>query len=118
MPTCLSWVQAPSGGWSTPRKSNPGPLTILTVNASDPRGFGRVIRDAQGSIQAVVEEAAATAKQLSIHELNVGAYCFSANWLWDALNKIKVSKKGEYYLTDTVALAVQAGSGSAGSRQR
>jgi bifunctional UDP-N-acetylglucosamine pyrophosphorylase/glucosamine-1-phosphate N-acetyltransferase len=91
------------------QKINPGPLTILTVNASDPRGFGRVIRNAQGSVQAVVEEAAATDKQLSIHELNVGAYCFSAKWLWEALNKIKVSKKGEYYLTDTVALAVQAG---------
>jgi bifunctional UDP-N-acetylglucosamine pyrophosphorylase/glucosamine-1-phosphate N-acetyltransferase len=91
------------------QKINPGPLTILTVNAADPRGFGRVIRNAQGSVQAVVEEAAATDKQLSIHELNVGAYCFSAKWLWEALNKIKVSKKGEYYLTDTVALAVQAG---------
>src|SRR5450759_5224079 len=91
------------------QKINPGPLTILTVNAADPRGFGRVIRNAQGSVQAVVEEAAATGKQLSIHELNVGAYCFSAKWLWEALNKIKVSKKGEYYLTDTVALAVQAG---------
>jgi bifunctional UDP-N-acetylglucosamine pyrophosphorylase / glucosamine-1-phosphate N-acetyltransferase len=91
------------------QKINPGPLTILTVNASDPRGFGRVIRNAHGSVQAVVEEAAATDKQLSIHELNVGAYCFSAKWLWEALNKIKVSKKGEYYLTDTVALAVQAG---------
>ncbi|HEY5156765.1 MAG TPA: NTP transferase domain-containing protein, partial [Anaerolineales bacterium] len=91
------------------QKINPGPLTILTVNAADPRGFGRVIRNAQGSVKAVVEEAAATDKQLSNHELNVGAYCFSAKWLWEALNKIKVSKKGEYYLTDTVALAVQAG---------
>ncbi len=91
------------------QKTNPGPLTILTVNAADPRGFGRVIRNAQGKVQAVVEEAAASDKLLSIHELNAGAYCFSAKWLWEALNKIKVSKKGEYYLTDTVALAVQAG---------
>ncbi|MGZ6346413.1 MAG: bifunctional UDP-N-acetylglucosamine diphosphorylase/glucosamine-1-phosphate N-acetyltransferase GlmU [Anaerolineales bacterium] len=91
------------------QKSNPGPLTILTINSADPRGFGRVIRNAQGGVQAVVEEAAASAKQLSIHELNVGAYCYSAKWLWEALNKIKISKKGEYYLTDTVALAVQAG---------
>lgn len=91
------------------QKRNQGPITILTVNATDPRGFGRVIRNAQGSVQAVVEEAAANRKQLSIHELNVGAYCFSAKWLWQALDEIKVSKKGEYYLTDTVALAVQAG---------
>jgi bifunctional UDP-N-acetylglucosamine pyrophosphorylase / glucosamine-1-phosphate N-acetyltransferase len=91
------------------QKANQGPLTILTVNAADPRGFGRVIRNAEGSVQAIVEEASATEGQLSIHELNVGAYCFSANWLWDALHKIKVSSKGEYYLTDAVALAVQAG---------
>jgi len=88
---------------------NQGPLTTLTVNADDPRGFGRVIRGADGSVQAIVEEPAATGDQLSIHELNVGAYCFSAGWLWDALHQIKVSPKGEYYLTDMVALAVQAG---------
>jgi bifunctional UDP-N-acetylglucosamine pyrophosphorylase/glucosamine-1-phosphate N-acetyltransferase len=91
------------------QEANAGPVTLLTVNAADPRGFGRVIRNAQGGVQAIVEETAATHAELSIHELNVGAYCFSAKWLWDALNKIKVSKKGEYYLTDTIALAVQAG---------
>jgi bifunctional UDP-N-acetylglucosamine pyrophosphorylase/glucosamine-1-phosphate N-acetyltransferase len=91
------------------QKANKGPLTMLTVSAADPRGFGRVVRNPDGSVQAIVEEAAATEEQLSIHELNVGAYCFSADWLWEALHKIKVSHKGEYYLTDTVALAVQSG---------
>jgi bifunctional UDP-N-acetylglucosamine pyrophosphorylase/glucosamine-1-phosphate N-acetyltransferase len=91
------------------QKANQGPLTMLTVNAPDPRGFGRVVRNPDGNVQAIVEEAVATEQQLSIHELNVGAYCFSADWLWEALHKIKVSPKGEYYLTDTVALAVQAG---------
>jgi bifunctional UDP-N-acetylglucosamine pyrophosphorylase/glucosamine-1-phosphate N-acetyltransferase len=91
------------------QKANQGPLSILTVNADDPRGFGRVIRNPEGSVQAIVEEASATDEQLSIHELNAGAYCFSANWLWDALHKIKISPKGEYYLTDAVALAVEAG---------
>ena len=109
MPICLSCALTPLNSLSRVQEANPGPLTILTVNAADPRGFGRVIRDAEGSVQAVVEEAAATQEQLTIHELNVGAYCFSAGWLWEALNEIKVSKKGEYYLTDTVALAVQAG---------
>jgi bifunctional UDP-N-acetylglucosamine pyrophosphorylase/glucosamine-1-phosphate N-acetyltransferase len=91
------------------QKVNKGPLTMLTVRAADPRGFGRVVRGPGGSVQAIIEEATATEEQLSIHELNVGAYCFAADWLWDALHKIKVSPKGEYYLTDTVALAVQAG---------
>ena len=91
------------------QKKNSGPITMLTVIAADPRGFGRVIRTPQGQVQAIVEDAAATPEQLSIQELNVGAYCFSAAWLWQALHQIPLSKKGEYYLTDTVALAVKAG---------
>ena len=91
------------------QKTNPGPVTILTVNAADPRGFGRVLRGPDGEVRAVVEESAATKAQLAIHELNVGTYCFSAAWLWQALRKIKVSRRGEYFLTDTIALAVQDG---------
>jgi bifunctional UDP-N-acetylglucosamine pyrophosphorylase/glucosamine-1-phosphate N-acetyltransferase len=91
------------------QKKNPGPMTILTIIADDPRGFGRVLRNASGDVQAIVEEAAATPEQMSIKELNAGAYCFSADWLWDALRQIPLSKKGEYYLTDTVGLAVDAG---------
>jgi bifunctional UDP-N-acetylglucosamine pyrophosphorylase/glucosamine-1-phosphate N-acetyltransferase len=91
------------------QKKNSGPISILTIISPDPRGFGRVLRDSEGSVQAIVEETAATQAQLSIKELNVGAYCFSANWLWNALHKIKESKKGEYYLTDTVELAVNDG---------
>lgn len=88
---------------------NPGPITLLTVVAPDPRGFGRIVRASDGDVQAIVEEAAATPEQMSIHELNVGAYCFRSDWLWEALERIPISKKGEYYLTDTVGLAVQAG---------
>ncbi|MGB8213231.1 MAG: bifunctional UDP-N-acetylglucosamine diphosphorylase/glucosamine-1-phosphate N-acetyltransferase GlmU [Anaerolineales bacterium] len=91
------------------QKRNPGPMTMLSVIADDPRGFGRVVRSPDGSVRAIVEEAAATPEQLGIRELNVGAYCFSADWLWDALHQIPLSKKGEYYLTDTVELAVKAG---------
>jgi bifunctional UDP-N-acetylglucosamine pyrophosphorylase / glucosamine-1-phosphate N-acetyltransferase len=91
------------------QKKNSGPMTMLTVIAADPRGFGRVVRAADGRVQAIVEEAAATPEQLEIKELNVGAYCFAADWLWEALKRVPLSKKGEYYLTDTVELAVQAG---------
>jgi bifunctional UDP-N-acetylglucosamine pyrophosphorylase/glucosamine-1-phosphate N-acetyltransferase len=91
------------------QKANPGPMTMLTAIASDPRGFGRVIRGGDGTVRAIVEEAAATPEQLSLNELNVGAYCFTAEWLWEALHHIPLSKKGEYYLTETLALAVEAG---------
>jgi bifunctional UDP-N-acetylglucosamine pyrophosphorylase/glucosamine-1-phosphate N-acetyltransferase len=89
------------------QRDNKGPVTLLTVIADDPRGFGRIVRKPDGTVAAIVEEAAAAPQQLSIKELNVGAYCFSAGWLWDALHRIPVSKKGEYYLTDTVELAVK-----------
>ncbi|MDP1715190.1 MAG: bifunctional UDP-N-acetylglucosamine diphosphorylase/glucosamine-1-phosphate N-acetyltransferase GlmU [Anaerolineales bacterium] len=92
------------------QKNNRGPISILTVVADDPRGFGRIIRKADGSVEAIVEEYVATAEQLQVKELNVGGYCFDADWLWDALHRIpKNPQKGEYYLTDTVKLASKAG---------
>ena len=91
------------------QKNNPGPISLVTVIAPDPRGFGRIIRQPDGSVAAIVEEAAASQEQLKITELNVGAYCFSADWLWDTLHHIPLSAKGEYYLTDTVEAAVKDG---------
>ena len=88
---------------------NPGPLTMLTVTADNPRGFGRILRDETGAVIAIVEEADCTAAQLAIKELNVGVYCIEAGWLWSNLANIQVSPKGEYYLTDLVAIAVQQG---------
>jgi bifunctional UDP-N-acetylglucosamine pyrophosphorylase / glucosamine-1-phosphate N-acetyltransferase len=90
------------------QRLNPGPLTLLTVIANDPRGFGRIVRKPDGTVQAIVEEYVATPEQQQIKELNVGAYCFQADWLWDALHRIeKNPKKGEYYLTDIVEIAVR-----------
>src|SRR5512142_2888698 len=83
------------------QQGNSGPLTIMTVMADDPRGFGRIVRNADGSVQAIVEEVVATPEQLAIKELNAGAYCFRSDWLWDALQRIeKDPHKGEYYLTE------------------
>lgn len=89
--------------------ANSGPMTLLTVHSRNPRGFGRIVRDAQGALSAIVEEAQATPEQLRIDELNVGAYVFSSAWLWGALKLVKLSPKGEYYLTDLVEIAVSAG---------
>jgi bifunctional UDP-N-acetylglucosamine pyrophosphorylase / glucosamine-1-phosphate N-acetyltransferase len=91
------------------QQASPGPITMLTLLSDDSHGFGRVIRAVDGSVREIVEEAQATLEQLAIRELNVGAYCFKASWLWDALKRIPLSPKGEYYLTDTVGLAVADG---------
>jgi bifunctional UDP-N-acetylglucosamine pyrophosphorylase/glucosamine-1-phosphate N-acetyltransferase len=92
------------------QKNNAGPITMLTVIAEDPRGFGRIVRKDDGTVAAIVEEYVATAEQKTVKELNVGAYCFSADWLWDALTRIPQNQqKGEYYLTDTIELAVKDG---------
>jgi bifunctional UDP-N-acetylglucosamine pyrophosphorylase/glucosamine-1-phosphate N-acetyltransferase len=85
------------------------PMTMLTVIVDDPRGFGRVVRDGKGQVQAIIEEAQATPEQMQIRELNAGVYCFSADWLWKALPRIPLSPKGEYYLTDLAGLAVADG---------
>jgi bifunctional UDP-N-acetylglucosamine pyrophosphorylase/glucosamine-1-phosphate N-acetyltransferase len=88
---------------------NPGPLTMLTVISEDLRDFGRVVRSPDGPVHAIVEETQATPEQKRITELNAGAYCFKADWLWDALPRLPLSPKGEYYLTDLVHLAVADG---------
>lgn len=86
-----------------------GPITMLTVTLPDPRGFGRIVRGASGDVTAIVEEAECTPEQLTIRELNAGVYAFDGNWLWEALRQIKPKKKGEYYLTDLIEMAVAEG---------
>ena len=90
------------------QRTNSGPFSLLTVAADDPRGFGRIVRKPDGTVEAIVEEYVASPEQKQIKELNVGAYCFNADWLWGALQRIeKNPQKGEYYLTDVVEIAVK-----------
>ncbi len=84
-------------------------VTLLTVESNNSRGFGRILRNEHGQVIGIIEEAHATPEQKALRELNVGVYAFDANWLWQALERIPLSPKGEYYLTDTVALAVADG---------
>ena len=84
-------------------------MAMLTVTRDDPQAFGRVVRNAKGEIEAIVEEAYCTPEQRAIKELNPGVYCFDAEWLWENLPKIPFNSKGEYFLTDLVAIAVSQG---------
>lgn len=91
------------------QQASSGPMTMLIINMQDSHGFGRIIRAADGSVREIVEEAQATPDQLKITELNAGVYCFKADWLWNALRRVPLSARGEYYLTDVVGIAVSDG---------
>jgi len=83
---------------------------MLTVVSEETMNFGRIIRDPQGRAVRIVEEVEATPQQFQIKEINVGVYCFKANWLWENLERVQPSpKKGEYYLTDLLEMAVGQG---------
>ena len=85
-------------------------ITMLTLTVDNPRGFGRIVRNEQGNVVAIVEEVACTPAQLQIKELNPGVYCFDGTWLWGALSRIQPNPaKGEYFLTDMVEIAVADG---------
>ncbi|NDJ53681.1 MAG: UDP-N-acetylglucosamine diphosphorylase/glucosamine-1-phosphate N-acetyltransferase [Chloroflexi bacterium] len=91
------------------QQAHTGPFSMLTNVTDTPRGFGRILRDENGFVTAIVEEAHATVEQRAIREVNLGIYCFDAAWLWAHLKDIPISPKGEYYLTDLVEIAVREG---------
>ena len=88
--------------------AGPEGVGLLTVNASDPSGYGRVLRNASGRVQAIVEERDATTKQRRVRECNTGVLTLPgarlAKWLERLDNR---NSQGEFYLTDVIALAVR-----------
>jgi bifunctional UDP-N-acetylglucosamine pyrophosphorylase / glucosamine-1-phosphate N-acetyltransferase len=82
--------------------------TLLTAELDDPTDYGRVLRDSEGRVQAVVEEKAATAEQRAIREVNSSIYCFTLEKLWPALHALRPDNfHGELYLTDTIGVLRQ-----------
>lgn len=80
-------------------------VTVISAEVNEPYGYGRIVRDKNGDIQAIIEEAAADEETKLIREVNSGAYCFKAETLADVLTKITPNNsKGEYYLTDSIAI--------------
>lgn len=85
-------------------------VTLLTIMKKNPTGLGRIIRDSENEIVAIVEEKNATGEQKEIGEINTGLYCFDHKFLRDNIDKIKRNKiSGEYYLTDIVEIAKTQG---------
>ena len=84
--------------------------TVLTAQMEEPYGYGRIIRDGEGRIRAIVEEPDLTPEQRSVREINTGSYCFELQALKKYLPLLPQNKnKGEYYLTDLLPLLLAAG---------
>lgn len=85
-------------------------LAILSFNKADPSGYGRIVRDSKGQVNAIVEHKDASEQQRKITEVNTGMMAMPnsklVQWLGQLTNN---NAQGEYYLTDIVALAVQQG---------
>jgi bifunctional UDP-N-acetylglucosamine pyrophosphorylase/glucosamine-1-phosphate N-acetyltransferase len=85
-------------------------VSVLSAIVDDAFGYGRVVRDDEGDVIAIVEEKDATREQRELHEINSGIIAFDAAFLAEALPRLgNDNAKGEYYLTDTVQIARDAG---------
>jgi bifunctional UDP-N-acetylglucosamine pyrophosphorylase/glucosamine-1-phosphate N-acetyltransferase len=88
--------------------AGPKSLALLTVMLEDPTGYGRIVRNARGAIQKIVEQKDASRAQLKIREGNSGILAAPAKLLRRWLGRLKnANAQGEYYLTDVIAMAVK-----------
>ncbi len=84
--------------------------TLLTAELDDPWGYGRVVRSKDGRVAGIVEESDATAEEREIREVNTSIYCFRRGVLAPTLRRLSPDNvKGEYYLTDAIAVLHDAG---------
>ncbi|BAU77371.1 N-acetylglucosamine-1-phosphate uridyltransferase / glucosamine-1-phosphate N-acetyltransferase [Metapseudomonas furukawaii] len=91
-------------------KVGPEQLALLTVELADPTGYGRIIRDAEGIVRAIVEHKDASPEQRAIREGNTGILAVPGKRLAEWLGRLSNDNaQGEYYLTDVIAMAVADG---------
>jgi bifunctional UDP-N-acetylglucosamine pyrophosphorylase / glucosamine-1-phosphate N-acetyltransferase len=87
-------------------------VTILTCEVDDPTGYGRIVRDADGRVQRIVEQKDAADEERAIREINSGIFAFDRAFLAEALGTLDADNaQGERYLTDVVAIARSGGRG-------
>lgn len=85
-------------------------VSVLTGRVTNPFGYGRIVRGADGGVEAIVEEKDATDAERAIDEINSGILAFDADFLSRALPRLtNANANGEYYLTDTVRIARSEG---------
>ena len=91
-------------------KNNGNQATVITAILDDATGYGRIVRDNDGSVLKIVEQKDASKEEKKINEVNSGMYVFDAQPLVYALDKITPNNaQGEYYLTDTLEILLSAG---------
>jgi bifunctional UDP-N-acetylglucosamine pyrophosphorylase / glucosamine-1-phosphate N-acetyltransferase len=84
--------------------------TILTAEVASPQGYGRIVRDAEGDVLAIVEQKDCSEEQDAIREINAATYIFDNRSLFQALNKVENKNvQQEYYLTDVIGILQKAG---------
>lgn len=84
--------------------------TVLSTQFADPYGYGRIIRDARGAFERIVEHKDASEAERAVCEINSGIYCFDADRVWEALRQVgKDNAQGEYYLPDVLAVMRRSG---------
>ncbi len=85
------------------RESSGAALTLLTANLPDPGNYGRIVRDRNGGVAAIVEQKDLKPDQHRLTEVNTGTYCFDSSVLFAHLDRLSTENaQGEYYLTDMV----------------
>ena len=91
-------------------RSTAASLSLLTTIVDEPTGYGRIVRQPDGTLRGIVEERDLAPADRAIREINPGIYCVRSRALWPALSRLRADNaQGEYYLTDIVAMAVAAG---------
>ena len=91
-------------------RSEGAAATVLSFEPDQPGSYGRVVRDEDGRLRAIVEARDATPEQLAIREVNSSVYVFDADALWEGLARLDTDNvQGELYLTDAVRHLVDAG---------
>lgn len=91
-------------------KNNGNQATVITAILDDATGYGRIVRDNDGSVLKIVEQKDASEEEKKINEVNSGMYVFDTQSLVYALDKITPNNaQGEYYLTDTLEILLSAG---------
>jgi bifunctional UDP-N-acetylglucosamine pyrophosphorylase/glucosamine-1-phosphate N-acetyltransferase len=84
--------------------------TILTAKPEDPTGYGRIIRNSEGTVERNVEHKDATDEERKVNEINTGTYCFDNKALFEALKQVNNENvQGEYYLPDVIEILKNAG---------